>query len=81
MPKIESIEKYKGRTMKLVLDEGEPVFISADIVQQFSLKPGISVPVPALRAVTFTPLILAPETFSPMRNTNSMMPILTEKTN
>ena len=37
--------------MKLVLDEGEPVFISADIVQQFSLKPGISVPVPALAEI------------------------------
>lgn len=41
---IESIEKYKGRTMQLTLSEGEPAFINADIVQRFNLKAGMSIP-------------------------------------
>lgn len=48
MPRIDSIEKYKGRTMKLVLDEGEPVFINADILQSFNVKPGMTIPAPAI---------------------------------
>lgn len=44
MPKIESIEKYKGRTVKLTLDEGEPAFLNADIVSRYGLKAGVSVP-------------------------------------
>ena len=51
MPVIESIEKFKGRTMKLVLSEGEPVFISGDIVGQYSLKAGMSVPAPAVAEI------------------------------
>ena len=42
--KIETIEKYKGRTMKLTLSEGEPVFMNADIAARYGLKGGVSVP-------------------------------------
>ncbi len=42
--KIETIEKYKGRTMKLTLSGGEPVFMNADIAARYGLKGGVSVP-------------------------------------
>lgn len=44
MPKIESIEKYKGRTMKLTLAEGEPAFMHGDIIARYGLRAGVSVP-------------------------------------
>ena len=34
--------------MKLSLGEGEPVFISADILQSFNVKAGMTIPAPAL---------------------------------
>ncbi len=52
MPIVKSIEQYKGRTMKLVLDEGEPVFVNADIVLQFNIKSGMSVPAAAIDEIT-----------------------------
>ena len=48
---IENIEKYKGRTMKLTLSEGEPVFVNADIIAAYSLKAGLSVPEAALKEI------------------------------
>ena len=44
MPTIESIEKFKGRTMKLTLSQGEPVCMNADIISRYGLKGGMTVP-------------------------------------
>ena len=51
MPHIESIEKYKGRTMKLTLSEGEPAFMNADIIARYGLKGGIDVPESAWKEI------------------------------
>lgn len=40
MIKIESIEKYKGRTLKLTLLDAELAFINADTVSKFSISAG-----------------------------------------
>ncbi|MCD7742161.1 MAG: RecX family transcriptional regulator [Ruminococcus sp.] len=44
MMKIESIEKYKGRTKKIEFEEGEAAFLNEDIVARYNLKAGVSVP-------------------------------------
>jgi regulatory protein len=42
--KLKSVEKYKGRTMQLTFEEGEPAFLNADIVQRYGLKAGVEIP-------------------------------------
>lgn len=44
MMRLESIEKYKGRTMQLNFSEGEPAFLNADIVSRYGLRGGIDIP-------------------------------------
>lgn len=51
MPKITSIEKYKGKTLKIELDEGEPLFIHSDVAAEFNLNKGLSVPEAAIEGV------------------------------
>lgn len=50
---IESIEKYKGSTVKLTLSEGEPVFLNACIVSEYSLRAGMSVPRAAVGEIIY----------------------------
>ena len=44
MLKIETIEKYKGRTYMINFSKGEPAFINGDIISQFNLKNGMEIP-------------------------------------
>ena len=41
MPRLETVEKYKGSTWEIVLDDGEHVYLNADIVSRFSLSAGM----------------------------------------
>ena len=47
MPKLERVEKYKGRTMQLTFEGGECDFLNADIVQRYSLRAGADIPAAA----------------------------------
>lgn len=47
MPKLERVEKYKGRTMQLTFEDGECDFLNADIVQRYSLRAGADIPAAA----------------------------------
>lgn len=40
MPRIDSLRKYKGSTWEMVLDDGEHVYLSSEIVSRFSLEEG-----------------------------------------
>lgn len=42
--KIQAIEKYKGSTYRIDLDEGEPQYLNIEIVNKFDLKAGIDLP-------------------------------------
>ncbi len=41
MPRLESVEKYKGASWEIVLDDGEHVYLNAEIVSRFSLSAGM----------------------------------------
>ena len=40
MPRLESVQKYKGSTWEIVLDNDEHVYLSFEIVSRFSLSEG-----------------------------------------
>ena len=40
MPRLESVQKYKGSTWEIVLDNNEHVYLSFEIVSRFSLSEG-----------------------------------------
>lgn len=44
MPTITSIEKYKGSTMRVGLDEGEPLFINVDVLNEYNLQKDMVIP-------------------------------------
>ncbi len=44
MPTIISIEKYKGSTMRVDLDEGEPLFINVDVLNEYHLQKDMVIP-------------------------------------
>ena len=45
--KITAIEKYKGSTYRIELDEGEPQYLNIEIINKFNLKAGIDLPLSA----------------------------------
>ncbi len=45
--KIKAIEKYKGSTYRIELDEGEPQYLNIEIINKFNLKAGIDLPLSA----------------------------------
>lgn len=49
--KISSVQPFKGKTLKLDFEEGEPVFINADVAAQFHLKVGMELPEAALEEI------------------------------
>lgn len=49
--KISSIQPFKGKTLRLDFEEGDPVFINADIAAQFHLKAGTELPQAALEEI------------------------------
>lgn len=51
MKTIDSIEKYKGKTLKIVFDDGETAFVNSDIVSQYGMKAGINIPESAWQEV------------------------------
>lgn len=44
MKTIDSIEKYKGRTLKIVFRDEEVAFINADTASLYGLKAGVNIP-------------------------------------
>ncbi len=51
MPIIIGISQYKGKTLQIDLDEGEPIFIHADIAYEYHLKKDMSLPLSAIDEV------------------------------
>ncbi len=51
MPTITSIEKYKGSTMRVDFDEGEPLFINVDVLNEYHLQKGMTMPEPAVAEI------------------------------
>ena len=51
MPTITSIEKYKGSTMRVDLDEGEPLFINVDVLNEYHLQKDITLPEAAIEEI------------------------------
>ena len=48
MPRITDISPYKGSTLRIDLDEGEPLFINSEVVYSANLKKGMDVPQTAI---------------------------------
>lgn len=44
MPKITDIAPYKGSTVRIDLDEGEPLFLNNEVVYSSDLKKGMDIP-------------------------------------
>ncbi len=51
MPTITSIEKYKGSTMRVDLDEGEPLFINVDVLNEYHLQKEMTLPESAIEEI------------------------------
>ncbi|MCD8006070.1 MAG: recombination regulator RecX [Oscillospiraceae bacterium] len=51
MPTITSIEKYKGSTIRVNFDEGEPLFINVDVLNEYHLGKDMSIPKPAIEEI------------------------------
>ncbi|MCD7804807.1 MAG: RecX family transcriptional regulator [Oscillospiraceae bacterium] len=51
MPTITSIEKYKGNTMRVDLDEGEPLFINVDVLNEYHLQKDMTMPDAAIEEI------------------------------
>ena len=49
--KITAITPYKGRTLRVDFEQGDPAFLNADIVTQFSLRAGMVLPLSAWEQV------------------------------
>lgn len=48
MPVITDIAPYKGSTIRIDLDEGEPLFINSEIVYSYNLQKGMEIPKQAI---------------------------------
>ena len=44
MPKIIDISPFKGSTLRIDFDEGEPLFINSEVVYSFNLQKGMTLP-------------------------------------
>ncbi len=51
MPTVISIEKYKGSTMRVDLDEGEPLFINVDVLNEYHLQKDMVIPEAAIEEI------------------------------
>ncbi len=51
MPTITSIEKYKGSTMRVDLDSGEPLFINVDVLNEYHLQKEMTLPESAIEEI------------------------------
>lgn len=51
--RLEKIEKYKGRTMRLDFDEGEPAFLSSDTVSRYGLRAPMDIPERAWEEIVY----------------------------
>ncbi|MCD7771345.1 MAG: RecX family transcriptional regulator [Oscillospiraceae bacterium] len=51
MPTVISIEKYKGSTMRVDLDEGEPLFINVDVLNEYHLQKEMTLPESAIEEI------------------------------
>lgn len=49
--KIISLQPFKGKTLRIDLEEGEPLFINADVAAEYHLSPGIELPESALMEI------------------------------
>lgn len=53
MLNIISVEKFKGSTYQVNFDEGEPAFINSEIIDQYNIKGGVSIPESAWNQVVY----------------------------
>lgn len=53
MLNIISVEKFKGSTYQVNFDEGEPAFINSQIIAQYNIKGGVSIPESAWNQVVY----------------------------
>lgn len=53
MLNIISVEKFKGSTYQVNFDEGEPAFINSEIIVQYNIKGGVSIPESAWNQVVY----------------------------
>lgn len=53
MLNIISVEKFKGSTYQVNFDEGEPAFINSEIIAQYNIKGGVSIPESAWNQVVY----------------------------
>lgn len=51
MPKVISIEKYKGKTLRVDFDEGEPIFVHADILAEYHVQNETEMPESAIAEI------------------------------
>lgn len=48
MPKVISIEKYKGKTLRIDFEDFEPLFIHADVALEYNLSKDADIPEQAI---------------------------------
>lgn len=53
MLNIISVEKFKGSTYQVNFDEGEPAFINSEIIAQYNIKGGLTIPESAWDQVVY----------------------------
>lgn len=53
MLNIISVEKFKGSTYQVNFDEGEPAFMNSEIIAQYNIKGGVSIPESAWNQVVY----------------------------
>lgn len=53
MLNIISVEKFKGSTYQVNFDESEPAFINSEIIAQYNIKGGVSIPESAWHQVVY----------------------------
>lgn len=49
--KITSIQPFKGKTLRVDLEENEPIFVNVDVAAEFHLKGGMELPESALNEI------------------------------
>lgn len=53
MLNIISVEKFKGSTYQVNFDEGEPAFMNSEIIAQYNIKGGVSIPESAWNQIVY----------------------------
>lgn len=51
MLRVESVEKYKGKTYKIAFSDGEVIFIHQDILLEYNLQSGQDIPESAVESI------------------------------